>query len=76
MLAEHPSKYNHTLSALLVVLPMYIFVCLYRRLCAAYRIRSRYHDVPSLPRHPVWGNIVNAGKPLDPSLSRHPDYGF
>ncbi|KAK4978282.1 hypothetical protein LTR42_002660 [Elasticomyces elasticus] len=32
--------------------------------------------MPSLPRHPIWGNLVNAGERLKPSLNRHPDYGF
>ena len=42
----------------------------------AYRIRTRYHGIPCLPRHPIWGNLINAGERLNPSLDRHPDYGF
>lgn len=42
----------------------------------AYRVRHRYHDIVSLPRNLIYGNLVNAGEKLNPSLNRHPDYGF
>jgi hypothetical protein len=41
-----------------------------------YRVRIHFHDVPPLPRHLIWGNPINAGERLKPSLKRHPDYGF
>ena len=36
--------------------------------------RRRYKDIPSLPRNPVWGNLINCGEKL--AGNRHPDYGF
>lgn len=70
------SDYYRLACTLLVALSSYVLYCTFRRLTIAYRIRSRYHDLPSLPRHLIWGNLVNAGKRLDPSLNRHPDYGL
>ena len=35
-----------------------------------------FSSIPSLPRHWLLGNLHNAGPLLDPSLNRHPDYGF
>ncbi|KAK5055348.1 hypothetical protein LTR84_013098 [Exophiala bonariae] len=47
-----------------------------RRIIHTYRVRQKYLDIPSLPRHPLWGNLVNVGMKLDPTINRHPDYGF
>lgn len=41
-----------------------------------YQTSKRYHDIPSLPRSKITGNLLNAGKYLDPSIPRHPDYGI
>ncbi|KAK3722168.1 hypothetical protein LTR37_002601 [Vermiconidia calcicola] len=41
-----------------------------------YRIRQKYHDIPSLPRHWFWGNLQAIGEKCNPALDRHPDYGF
>jgi cytochrome P450 len=76
METDRRSEYYRLTYTLLVVFSSYALYCAFRRLTLAYRIRSRYHDLPSLPRHLIWGNLINAGKRLDPSLNRHPDYGL
>lgn len=70
------SSSNGIRSTLLFIVVLYVLYRFTRRTYKAYCIRSRHHDTPSLPRHPVWGNLVNAGQRLKPSLNRHPDYGF
>jgi hypothetical protein len=40
------------------------------------RTSKEFDKIPSLPRHWLLGNLVNAGQKLDPSLGRHPDQGF
>ena len=60
----------------LVVVALYTLSRLFQWIYKAYRVRTRYHDITSLPRHILWGNLVNAGARLNPSLKRHPDYGF
>ena len=42
----------------------------------ARHARAKYDDIPHLPRHPVWGNLVNGGSRIDGSLNRHPDLAF
>ncbi|KAL8669956.1 MAG: hypothetical protein Q9168_005478 [Polycauliona sp. 1 TL-2023] len=66
----------HIQNTLLVILALFISYQIFQWIHKAYRVRSRYHDIPSLPRHPIWGNLVNVGERLKPSLKRHPDYGF
>ncbi|OBT43353.1 hypothetical protein VE00_05750 [Pseudogymnoascus sp. WSF 3629] len=66
----------HIRSTLFVVLGLYVLYRVSHWIYKAYRVRTRFHDIPSLPRHPIWGNLVNAGERLKPSLKRHPDYGF
>ena len=67
---------DHVGSTLFVVLALYVSYRLSHWIYNAYCIRTRFHDIPSLPRHLIWGNLVNAGERLKPSLKRHPDYGF
>jgi hypothetical protein len=52
----------------------YLFLSLLRTIRQTYNIRKRYNDIPQLPRHPAWGNLINCGEKL--AGSRHPDYGF
>ncbi|KAI4158829.1 MAG: hypothetical protein LQ342_007065 [Letrouitia transgressa] len=66
----------HVRSTLLVVIVLYVSYRISQWIYKAYRVRTRFHDIPSLPRHLVWGNLINAGERLKPSLKRHPDYGF
>ncbi len=66
----------HVRSTLLVVLALYVSYRISQWIYKAYRVRTRFHDIPSLPRHLIWGNLINAGERLKPSLKRHPDYGF
>lgn len=68
--------YYHIQNTLLVVLALYVSYRISHWIYKAHRLRTRYNDIPSLPRHPIWGNLVNAGERLNPSLKRHPDYGF
>lgn len=70
------SSFHHVGTTSLVVLGLYVFSRICTWIFKAYRIRTRYHDIPSLPRHRLWGNLINAGERLKPSLKRHPDYGF
>ena len=63
-------------STLLVVIALYVLYRMSHWIRTAHHTRTRYHDIPSLPRHPIWGNLINAGERLNPSLQRHPDYGF
>src|SRR5271154_3034110 len=56
-------------------LSIYILYRLVDRIIFTYRCRCRYKDIPCLPRHWLWGNLVNAGSKFDPALIRHPDYG-
>ena len=41
-----------------------------------YRLRQRYHDIPSLPRHWLFGNLKAIGEKCNPRLGRHPDFGL
>ena len=66
----------HVRNTLLVILALYVSYQVSQWIYKAHRIRTRYHDIPSLPRHLIWGNLINAGERLKPSLKRHPDYGF
>lgn len=63
-------------SLVIVVVTFYLLYRVSQWTYKAYRVRTRYHDITSLPRHVLWGNLVNAGVRLNPSLNRHPDYGF
>jgi cytochrome P450 len=62
--------------AFLSVLGLYSYYRLIRWTLRAYGVRTRYRDIACLPRHPLWGNLVNAGEKLNPSRGIHPDYGF
>jgi Cytochrome P450 len=62
------------LSFILVTISLYVVYSLYGIVRNAYHIRKKYNDIPSLPRHPLWGNLVNCGAKL--RGERHPDYGF
>ena len=66
----------HIRRTLLVVLALYVSYRISRWVYKAYRVRTQFYDIPSLPRHRIWGNLINAGERLKPSLKRHPDYGF
>jgi cytochrome P450 len=70
------TRLYHVRSTLLVVLALYVSYRISQWIYKAYRVRTRFHDIPSLPRHLIWGNLINAGERLKPSLKRHPDYGF
>ena len=65
--------FRYTLIAFVAV---YLLYRLYQLIQFSNFVRTRYGDIPSLPRHPIWGNLVNAGQRLNPSLGRHPDYGI
>lgn len=71
-----PPTYYHLKGTLLSVLVLYVLYRLSGPLCGAYRVRKRWSDIPSLPRHPLWGNIINAGRRMHPISNRHVDYGF
>lgn len=68
--------YNSIQRTLLALVALYVSYRISQWIYKAYRVRTRFHDIPSLPRHRIWGNLINAGQRLKPSLKRHPDYGF
>ncbi|ETI27170.1 hypothetical protein G647_09852 [Cladophialophora carrionii CBS 160.54] len=55
---------------------VYISIKAFHRIQQTYRARRRYQDIPQLPRHPIWGHLINMGEKLNPALRRHPDYAF
>lgn len=71
-----PRLHHNIQSTLLVLLMLYVSIRISQRTYKAYRIRTRFYDISFLPRHRIWGNLINAGERLKPSLKRHPDYGF
>lgn len=73
---ELTSKLYDARSTVLVIIVLYISYRISQWTYKAYLVRTRYHDIPSLPRHLLWGNLINGGERLNPSLNRHPDYGF
>lgn len=63
----------------LLLIPLaQILIRSFRQLKFTYDTHTNPHfaSIPSLPRHWIAGNLHNAGVLLDPSLNRHPDYGF
>ena len=56
-------------------LSWYLLYLLIKRIKFTWDLRHSYRDIPSLPRHTVWGNLVNCGERLSQG-DRHPDYGF
>lgn len=76
ILSGLPLGPSHIKDTIFVVTALYISYYLSRWIYRAHRVRTQYHDIPSLPRHLIWGNLINAGERLKPSLNRHPDYGF
>lgn len=61
---------------ILALVATYLSVKLFRVVRRTYIARHRYQDIPQLPRHPIWGHLVNMGEKLNPALRRHPDYAF
>ena len=59
---------------LIAAISLYIALYLFRVFHKTYNVRRRYNAIPQLPRHPVWGHLINCGEKL--AGSRHPDYGF
>lgn len=70
------SRIYHFRYVLLSSVALYLSYRLFQWIYKAYRVHQRYHDIISLPRNPFYGNLINAGEKLNPSLGRHPDYGF
>ncbi|KAJ9605726.1 hypothetical protein H2200_009575 [Cladophialophora chaetospira] len=64
------------LTAFVVLGAVYLSIKLFRIIKNTYQARHRYQEIPQLPRHPVWGHLVNMGEKLNPTLQRHPDYAF
>jgi hypothetical protein len=71
-LSDDFMRQRPALSVLLVTIFLYIVYFLYGIVRKTYHIRKKYNDIPSLPRHPLWGNLVNCGSKL--GGERHPDY--
>ncbi|OAP64136.1 hypothetical protein AYL99_00108 [Fonsecaea erecta] len=63
-------------SLLGALIAVYLAVKLIRIIQRTIDARRRFKEIPQLPRHPVWGHLVNMGEKLNPALQRHPDYAF
>ena len=77
-----PSFATDTLDVRRVVIVIGVFFTFYlankifRAVQVTYKYRHRYQEIPQLPRHPIWGHLINMGEKLNPALARHPDYAF
>ncbi|KEF56530.1 uncharacterized protein A1O9_06717 [Exophiala aquamarina CBS 119918] len=76
MLAPDETLRGSPVFTVAFIIGFYYVVRLARRLIHTYRVRQNYKDIPSLPRHPLWGNLINVGEKVNPATNRHPDYGF
>lgn len=76
IISELVSRLYHFRHFVLGILGLYLLYRLSRWMYKAHRVHQRYRDIISLPRNPIYGNLINAGEKLNPSLGRHPDYGF
>ena len=76
VLQELISKIYEARLPVLVIIALYFSFRITRWIHNGYLVRTRYHDIPSLPRHPIWGNVINCGLRLNPLRDRHPDYGL
>src|SRR4051812_32878382 len=63
-------------SFVVILIAMYVSTKLFRAIQRTYSARRRHQDIPQLPRHPIWGHLINMGQKLNPALRRHPDYAF
>ncbi|KIW84733.1 hypothetical protein Z517_00121 [Fonsecaea pedrosoi CBS 271.37] len=61
---------------LCALVTIYLTIKLVQIIRTTISARRRYREIPQLPRHPVWGHLVNMGEKLNPALKRHPDYAF
>ncbi|KIX08003.1 uncharacterized protein Z518_02658 [Rhinocladiella mackenziei CBS 650.93] len=71
---ESPTNNRFILALTLIV--VYLTLRLSNLILRTYRARQRWLDIPGLPRHPMWGHLINMGEKLNPALNRHPDYAF
>ena len=76
LLQDLASKAHGARYPVLVIIALYFSYRVAQWIHEGYFVRTRYHDIPSLPRHPLWGNLINCGIRLNPLLDRHPDYGL
>ena len=63
-------------STLGIIFGIYLAYQTLRVILYTYRTRSRYHDIPSYPRHWIFGNLKSIGEKCNPRNGRHADYGF
>ncbi|KAJ9651734.1 hypothetical protein H2198_009006 [Neophaeococcomyces mojaviensis] len=70
------SVFWQTAGLLVAVLSVSLLYRAVRQINYTYRVRQRFQDIPCLPRHWLWGHLVNVGQKLSPGINRHPDYGF
>ncbi len=61
---------------ILLAASSYAFYRISSLVLAVYRHRQRYHDIPSYPRHWIFGNLAIVGEKINPRFERHADYGF
>lgn len=65
--------FSNTIFAIITIYISYKFCSL---VLYTYKTRSRYHDIPSYPRHWLFGNLKSIGEKCSPQSGRHADYGF
>lgn len=72
------NRLRSPLTYILTPIILYFLLKFARHIRYNYQVRTNpeFKKIPSLPRHWLVGNVVNAGKHLDPGLARHPDYGM
>lgn len=60
----------------LAVCGIYITYKICQIVYGTYHVRQRFDDIPSLPRHWIFGNLKAMGEKCNPRSGRHADYGF
>ncbi|KAJ9502739.1 hypothetical protein LTR96_005867 [Exophiala xenobiotica] len=80
LLLENITNRHLLITTLVTLITVSLYYALLKITHIVYNLhtarRHRWLDIPTLPRHPLWGNLINMGSKLQPSLNRHPDYGF
>lgn len=62
--------------AVLIIFLFFILYKTFRLITFTYHVRKRYTDIPSLPRHWLFGNLKAVADKCGPQTGQHADYGF
>jgi hypothetical protein len=66
---QHFLDFRRIITLAGVFFALYISTKIFRVARRTYAARRRYKEIPQLPRHPVWGHLVNMGEKLNPARS-------